>query len=113
MKMYMKEKKNNFVKRAAKLKDTVKACVIVASLVLMGYPVPSYATGSYTTQITNLKTVLTTIITPIGAVLIVWGAVRFAIAFQKMDQNGEHSAIYTIVAGGICAGIGAVVAALG
>ena len=68
--------------------------------------------GSYTTAITNLKTVLLTITTPVGAVLLVWGIIRFAISFQKMDQNGEHQAIYTVVAGGVLLGGSAVVAAL-
>lgn len=40
------------------------------------------------------------------------GGVKFAESFQKKDQNGEYSAIYTIAAGGIMIGISALVAAL-
>lgn len=99
------------------MRDNVKAVFMAFALAYMLLPVHALAAsgggeGSYVTAITNLKTVMTTILVPVGAVLIIWGGVRFAIAFQKMDQNGEHSAIYTIVAGGICVGITAVVTAL-
>lgn len=95
------------------LRETAKAIVFAVGLIVMAYPKVVFASGSYTTQITNLKNVMTTIIVPVGAVLMVWGGIRFAIAFQKMDQNGEHSAIYTVIAGGICSGIGALISALG
>lgn len=70
------------------------------------------AGGGYVTPINGLKTVLTTIAVAVGAVFVIYGGIRFAIAFQKMDQNGEHSAIYTLIAGGILLGISAVVTAL-
>lgn len=44
--------------------------------------------------------------------VLVYGGVKFAESFQKKDQNGEYSAIYTIIAGGIMLGISAFVAAL-
>lgn len=43
---------------------------------------------------------------------MIYGGVKFAESFQKKDQNGEYSAIYTIAAGGIMIGISALVAAL-
>ncbi len=112
--MMIKKLVNKVKEKIIGFKETVKVIAGTASLNLMAYPKVVFASGgSYTTQITNLKTVMTTIIVPVGAVLMVWGGIRFAIAFQKMDQNGEHSAIYTVIAGGICTGIGAVISALG
>ena len=66
----------------------------------------------YLTAITNLQTVLLAIGAAIGSVILVYGIIRFALAFQKMDQAGEHSAIYSIVAGGILLGGSALVAVL-
>lgn len=67
---------------------------------------------SYTTSLTKLKTVGIAIVAAAGGVVLIYGGVKFAESFQKKDQNGEYSAIYTIAAGGIMVGISAFVAAL-
>ena len=67
---------------------------------------------SYTTSLTKLKTVGIAIVAAAGAVVLIYGGVKFAESFQKKDQNGEYSAIYTIAAGGIMVGISGLVAAL-
>ena len=67
---------------------------------------------SYITAISNLQTVLLTIAGAVGGVFLAFGLFKFAVAFQKMDQNGEHNAIYTIVAGGILLGGSALIAVL-
>lgn len=76
-------------------------------------PMAVYASGSYTAPLDNLKTILITIAASAGVIIVIYGAIRFAIAFQKMDQNGEHQAIYTLIAGGILIGISAVLAVMG
>ena len=67
---------------------------------------------SYTTSLTKLKTVAIAIVAAAGAVILIYGGVKFAESFQKKDQNGEYSAVYTIAAGGIMLGISGLVAAL-
>ena len=67
---------------------------------------------SYTSAITNLKSVLLTLRSAIGAVMLVWGGIRFAMYFRQMDQQGEHQAVYTVVAGGVLVGLSALVTAL-
>ena len=67
---------------------------------------------SYTTSLTKLKTVGIAIVAAAGGVVLIYGGVKFAESFQKKDQNGEYSAIYSIAAGGIMVGISALVAAL-
>ena len=32
--------------------------------------------------------------------LTVYGGIKFAMAFRQMDQQGEHQAVYSVVAGG-------------
>lgn len=67
---------------------------------------------SYLTAITNLKTVLISLGSAIGAVMLVYGGIKFAMAFRAMDQQGEHQAVYSVVAGGVLIGLNALVTAL-
>lgn len=61
----------------------------------------------YTHAIDSLKGVLITLGTSIGAVMLVYGGIKFAMAFRQMDQQGEHQAVYSVVAGGVLLGLGA------
>ena len=70
------------------------------------------AASSYTRAITNLKSVLFTLGSAIGAVMLVYGGITFAMAFRQMDQQGEHQAVYSVVAGGVLVGLSALVTAL-
>lgn len=70
------------------------------------------AAASYTTAINNLKTVLITLGSAIGAVMLVYGGIKFAMAFRQMDQQGEHQAVYSVVAGGVLIGLSALITAL-
>lgn len=70
------------------------------------------ASAGYMRAITNSKTVLLSIGSAIGAVMLVYGGIKFAMAFRQMDQQGEHQAVYSVVAGGILVGLSALVTAL-
>ena len=70
------------------------------------------ATAGYMRAITNLKTVLLSLGSAIGAVMLVYGGIKFAMAFRQMDQQGEHQAVYSVVAGDILVGLSALVTAL-
>lgn len=70
------------------------------------------ATTSYTKAITSLKGVLITLGSAIGAVMLVYGGIKFAMAFRQMDQQGEHQAVYSVVAGGVLMGLSALVSIL-
>ncbi len=70
------------------------------------------AAAGYTKAIDSLKGVLISIGTSIGAVMIVFGAIKFAMALRNVDQNGEHQGLYTIAAGSILLGLSALVNAL-
>ena len=70
------------------------------------------ASAGYMRAITNLKTVLLSIGSAIGAVMLVYGGIKFAMAFRQMDQQGEHQAVYSVVAGGILVGLSALVTEL-
>ena len=109
MKKFAQKAKEIFIKGRETIFATVGAFAVSYAM----SPMQVFASATYTAPLTKLKTVLTTIAAAAGVILVVYGAIRFAIAFQKMDQNGEHSAIYTIIAGGVLIGITAVLTALG
>ena len=71
-----------------------------------------FAAAGYTRAITSLKGVLITLGSAIGAVMLVYGGIKFAMAFRQMDQQGEHQAVYSVVAGGVLIGLSALVSAL-
>ena len=70
---------------------------------------PVFALAAYTHA---MKNVLITLGTSIGAVMLVYGGIKFAMAFRQMDQQGEHQAVFSVVAGGVLLGLGALVAVL-
>ena len=70
------------------------------------------AAQGYVRSINALKDILITIGTSIGAVMIVYGALRFAISFKNFDHGQETNAVYSIVAGGLLLALSALVTAL-
>ena len=72
-----------------------------------------YVVAGYLSSINSLKSVLTQIAEAIGGLIIIYGGIKFALAFQKLDQQGEHQAVFTIVAGGVLLGLSGIVGLLG
>ena len=106
--------KRNFKKIMVNAKDTIKAIILALAVSYQTLPMQVYASGgSYISPLTNLKTVFVTIIAAAGVIVLGYGGVKFAISFQKMDQSGEHQAIFTVIAGGVMIGISALMTALG
>lgn len=95
-----------------KVKET--AGIIIKSMI-MAYvtsPVFVYADDSYLKPLNTLKTIAISIVVAAGALVLIYGVVKFGTSFQKMDQNGEHQAIYTIISGVVMIGVSAIVGAL-
>lgn len=109
LKKIVSKTKKTFVK----VKETLKAVVFGFVVSIGAMPLPVYAAGNaYLNPLTNLKTIMISIVAAAGVIVLIYGGVKFAISFQKMDQNGEHQAVYTIIAGGVMIGISAIVTAL-
>lgn len=96
------------IEKLTELKYDIGTAMFVA---MISISQPVFA-ASYTKPLTSLESILTTIAKAVGVVLIAYGGIRFAIAFQKMDQNGEHSAIYTLIAGGVLIGLSTIIGLL-
>ena len=103
----MLERIKGFLKRNITGKNMIIWTFMFGAL----YTQPVFA-SEYTGAVDGLKTVLTTIAIAIGGVLIIWGAIQFAISFKKMNQQGEHDAVISMAAGAVLVGISAVVALL-
>lgn len=107
-----------FMRRSRKLlvktKDTLKVIIAAILIATQTLPLPVYAAGQgYLVPLTNLKTIFIAIVAAAGVIVLGYGGVKFAVSFQKMDQNGEHQAIYTVIAGAVMLGISGIMAALG
>lgn len=102
-------KRKEILKKGGETFRTMAAAFFLAYTTMPGIV---YADTSYTAPLDKLKNVMISICVAAGAIILIFGGIRFAIAFQKMDQNGEHQAVYTIIAAGVLLGIGAIVSAL-
>lgn len=104
-------RKSKLQKVRNKLRRVVAFSVSLATAAL-AVPEVAYAGTSYLDPINKLKTVFLATVGAAGIIVLLYGIVKFAESFQKKDQNGEYSAIYTIVAGAILTGASAVLTAL-
>lgn len=111
----MKKLFENIRKILNKGNETIKAVVTALVMAVVMAPVNVYAApgASYLTPLNNLKTIFIAVVGAAGAVVLLWGIVRFGMAFQKHDQNAEYGGIYTIAAGAIMVGASAILTALG
>lgn len=113
MKKFMKNFLTKTKERLVKYRETLKTIVFALIVSYYSLPIPVYADdGSYLKPLINLKTIALALVAAAGVIVLIFGIVRFASAFQKMDQNGEHTAVYTIIAGGIMASAGTILAIL-
>lgn len=94
-----------------RFKQAVLAAVNALVIAYITAPIPVFA-SSYTSPLIKLKTVFISILGAAGVLVLLYGIVKFAESFQKKDQNGEYSAIYTVVAGGILLGASAIIDAI-
>lgn len=115
VKKILKKAKNSCIK----FKQAALAMINALVIAYITSPIPVSAASrtmalatSYTAPLEKLKTVAISIVAAAGVIVLIYGGVKFAESFQKKDQNGEYSAIYTIAAGGILIGISAIVTAL-
>lgn len=73
----------------------------------------SASVDSVTAPLTNLKTLVLSIIAAVGVIILAKNVMEFAQAYQQQDSSTMNSAIKGIVAGLIMAAISAVLTFLG
>ena len=109
-----------------RLKETVKktmknakkhAAVAMAGagMMLMNAHTYVYASGTdaVTKPLTNLKTLVISVIGAVGVIILAKNVMEFAQAYQQQDSSTMNSALKGIVAGAMMAGISSVITFLG
>ena len=91
---------------------TITKIGVMTTICTVSTTMMTYAANDYTKGINNLKTIFVTVIGAAGVVVLGYGGLKFAESFQKKDQNGEYSALYTVAAGAIMCGIDGIIIAL-
>lgn len=86
----------------------MKECLIINMYRMAASPM-ILASADYIKPITALKTILITIITAIGLVMLVWGGYEFATSYRKRDSSGQDEAAHKLVAAGIMLAIDTVI----
>ncbi|MCR5196581.1 MAG: hypothetical protein K6D38_09685 [Pseudobutyrivibrio sp.] len=85
---------------------------MINNLTTKFYLLLAQGSSDYTKSITNLEQVMTKVSAAIGVIMLAYGGIKFALAFQKMDQQGEHQAVFSVVSGAILIGLAGVISAL-
>lgn len=109
-----------------RLKETVKkamknakkhAAVAMAGVGMMLMNVQTYVyasgTDAVTKPLTNLKTLVISVIGAVGVIILAKNVMEFAQAYQQQDSSTMNSALKGIVAGAMMAGISSVLTFLG
>ncbi|MEY8483181.1 hypothetical protein AALD74_15215 [Lachnospiraceae bacterium 48-21] len=87
--------------------------VVVAAAMFFEQTVLASGVASVTQPLTNLKTLVISIIGAVGVIILAKNVMEFAQAYQQQDSSSMNSAIKGIVAGLIMAGISSVLTFLG
>lgn len=108
MKRFFEEGREKIKKAAGQVTIGTLAVSLYASQSVL-------ATGvdAVTQPLTNLKTLVISIIGAVGVIILAKNVMEFAQAYQQQDSSSMNSAIKGIVAGLIMAGISSVLSFLG
>jgi len=108
---YMKLKKVSNKKKWKRKMAQVFSGALLASLCFV--QTVSASVDSVTAPLTNLKTLVLSIIAAVGVIILAKNVMEFAQAYQQQDSSTMNSAIKGIVAGLIMAAISGVLTFLG
>jgi len=100
-------------KRKMSPKGQLRNIVVYAVLAAAMIPTNVYAASEVTAPLTNLKTLIVSIIGAVGVIILAKNVMEFAQSYQQQDSSSMHSAIKGIVAGLIMAAISSVITFLG
>jgi len=95
------------------LNKRVRNVVVCTVLAAAMTPANVYAASQVTAPLTNLKTLIISIIGAVGVIILAKNVMEFAQSYQQQDSSSMHSAIKGIVAGLIMAAISSVISFLG
>jgi hypothetical protein len=107
--------KDVLVKSSKKAKKYIMQVAAGSAMAVLLFQQTVMAAGvdSVTQPLSNLKTLVISIIGAVGVIILAKNVMEFAQAYQQQDSSSMNSAIKGIVAGLIMAGISSVLTFLG
>ena len=91
---------NKILRAEGKKRD--KRCqmtALVTMALLIMAPMNAFAAAQVQGKINNLYSIVTTIITAAGAIVLAWGVFEFACAYQSRDTAQQTDSLKKVVAG--------------
>jgi hypothetical protein len=91
---------NKILRAEGKKRD--KRCqmtALVTMALLIMTPMNAFAAAQVQGKINNLYSIVTTIITAAGAIVLAWGVFEFASAYQSRDTAQQTDSLKKVVAG--------------
>ena len=91
----------NLIQKKANMKfnwESMVTALATMALLLMT-PMNAFAAAQVQGKINNLYSIVTTIITAAGAIVLAWGVFEFASAYQSRDTAQQTDSLKKVVAG--------------
>jgi len=91
----------NLIQKKEKRKNNCGAAVtaLTTMALLLMAPMNAFAAAQVQGKINNLYSIVTTIITAAGAIVLAWGVFEFASAYQSRDTAQQTDSLKKVVAG--------------
>lgn len=91
----------NLIQKKANMKFNWESMVTVLATMalLLTTPMNAFAAAQVQGKINNLYSIVTTIITAAGAIVLAWGVFEFASAYQSRDTAQQTDSLKKVVAG--------------
>lgn len=90
---------NQILKKNGKRNRRCVFATVITMAVLMLMPMNAFAAAQVQGKINNLYSIVTTIITAAGAIVLAWGVFEFASAYQSRDTAQQTDSLKKVVAG--------------
>ncbi len=90
---------NQILKRNGKRNKRCIGSVMATMTALLLMPMNAFAAAQVQGKINNLYSIVTTIITAAGAIVLAWGVFEFASAYQSRDTAQQTDSLKKVVAG--------------
>ena len=90
---------NQILKRDGKRNRRYFFTTVITMAVLLLIPMNAFAAAQVQGKINNLYSIVTTIITAAGAIVLAWGVFEFASAYQSRDTAQQTDSLKKVVAG--------------
>ena len=86
-------------KEKRKINGEVMVTAFITMALLLMAPMNAFAAAQVQGKINNLYSIVTTIITAAGAIVLAWGVFEFASAYQSRDTAQQTDSLKKVVAG--------------